>query len=317
MVTQIADVIVPEVFNKYVIQRTAELSAIRASGILASLPGLTVPSGGTTVKMPFWNDINGDDEVFTDSGETTPDKLTADKDIAVILTRIKSWSAHDLSGMFAGDDPLRAAGELVASFWARKEQKTLLSILAGALASTSMSSHTLDDSANAVDKSMLIDAMSLLGDAGSELSGMIMHSAVMYDLAKKRILDEKPTEPGTNVTPEFQTFLGRRVITDDSAPKTGSGAATVYTTYLFGPGAIAYAEGNPVHPVELERQGTKSVDVLIHRREFIMHPRGVRWIGTAAAATPSNTELATGTKWERVYNDKNIHIIALKHKIGE
>jgi hypothetical protein len=193
-----------------------------------------------------------------------------------------------------------------------KAQKTLIAILEGIFSSPSMADSIMDASTETLSNDLLIDAIALLGDASPNLSGILTHSAVQFDLAKKRLLDPKTGEPGTKDAPEFDTYLKRRVIVDDGAPRT----AGVYTTYFFGTGSIAFAEGTPKNPVEIERQGTKSVDVLINRREFIMHPRGVKWVGTAADTTPSNTELATGANWARVFENKSIHIVALKHMIG-
>lgn len=311
-VTRIADVIVPERFMQYVIHRTAQLSRIRSSGILGTVPGLTVPYGGSTVKMPFWNDIDDEDEVWSSGHETIPGKITSEKDVAVILTRIKSWGAEDLAEMFAGDDPMKAIGDLVAEYWARREQETLLSILDGVFASSGMTDNVLDASTDLLSHTLMVDAIAVMGDASRKLTGIIAHSAVQFDLARKRLLDQKPTEPGTTTAPEFGTFLGRQLIVDDGSPRTGD----VYTTYFFGAGAIGYAEGTPKYPVEISREATKSMDVLVNRRQFIMHPRGVKWIGNAANDTPSNTELSAGTNWQRVFKNKNIPIVALKHKIG-
>lgn len=315
--TRLSDVIVPEVFMRYVIQRMAELSNIRSSGILGSAPNIEIPNGGGTINLPFWNDIDEDDEVWSSGHETVPDKITSDKEVAVILTRIKSWGAEDLAGMFAGDDPFLAIGNLAAGYWARKEQRVLLAILKGVFASAGMNSNVLDatvggPSAGVVDNNLLVDAITLMGDASEKLTGIIMHSSVRSDLAKKRLLDPKPTEPGTNTAPEFGSYLGRKIIVDDGAPRDGN----VYTTYFFGLGAVAIAEGTPKNPVEIERKGTQSLDILINRRQFIMHPRGMKWTGKPAKTTPSNPELATGTNWERVFENKNIPIVALKHRIG-
>jgi hypothetical protein len=316
-VTQISNVVVPEVFNPYVLQRTAELSAVRASGIAAEVPGVTVPNGGATLNMPFWNDINSDDEVLSDTVELTPDKITAGKDVAAILTRGKAWAANDLSALFSGDDPLGAIANMVSTYWARKEQKTLLSILAGVFASTSMTGNLLDISgedgdAAIISSASLIDAISLLGDAAYSLTGIITHSAVMYDLAKKNLLDAKISGINVKTAPEFQSYLGRQIIVDDSAPND----AGVYTTYLFGQGAVGFAEGNVPVPTEVERKALAGNDYLVNRRSFILHPRGVKWVGTPSGSTPSNTELAAGTNWVRVYDNKNIRIVAFKHKIG-
>ena len=145
-ITKLADVIVPEVFNQYVIQRAAELSAIRSSGIAALVPGLVVPQGGYTVNMPYWNDLTGDDEVLSEGVDLTPGKIAAMKDVAVILARGRAWGVNDLAVAFSGanPDPMRAIGDLVAGYWARKEQAVLLAILKGVFAAVSMSDHLLD-----------------------------------------------------------------------------------------------------------------------------------------------------------------------------
>jgi hypothetical protein len=320
MITKLADVIVPEVFNQYLIQRTAELSAIRNSGIVAPVPGLAVPNGGYTVNMPYWNDLVGDDEVLSETNDLTPDKIAAAKDVAVILARGRAWGVKDLAVAFSGanPDPMRAIGDLVAAYWARKEQAVLLAILKGIFASASMSDHLLDISEEEgngaiITSETLIDALSLLGDAGGALTGIITHSAVMYDLAKKNILDSKVTARNSLDAPELNTYLGRRLICDDGAPA----ATGVYTTYLFGQGAIGYAEGSLPVPTETERKALAGEEYLVNRREFIMHPRGVKWLSSSiAGVTPTNAELSAGANWSRVYEGKNVRIVALRHKIG-
>jgi hypothetical protein len=318
-VTQITDVIVPEVFNPYVIAKTAELSAVRASGIAAPVPEIAVPPGGKTINIPFWNDLSGggDAEVLSDTAELTPAKITSGKDVAAVLMRGKAWAANDLAAAFSGGDPMKAIADLVSAYWARQEQKILLASLAGAFSAASMSGNVLDISgaagaAASVSGEALIDAISLLGDNGAALTGIICHSAVMYDLAKKKLLDPKISVGGVEGAPEFQSYLGRRIIPDDGCPA----AAGVYTTYLFGNGAAAYAEGLPPVPTETERKALAGNDILVNRKHFILHPRGIAWKGTPAGATPSDTELAVGTNWQRVYENKNIRIVAFKHKIG-
>ena len=81
-VTAIKDVIVPEIFTPYVIEKTAEKSRILQSGIAVANPKLNelVTAGGLTINMPFWQDLNGDDEVLSDQNPLTPGKIGADKD---------------------------------------------------------------------------------------------------------------------------------------------------------------------------------------------------------------------------------------------
>lgn len=318
MTVKIADVIVPEVFNPYVVQKTMELAAIFSSGIAQRTAEFDrlASTGAKTINMPYWTDLTGADEVLSDSSALTPDKIGTGQDIATILRRGKAWGANDLAANLAGDDPMRVIGDLVATYWARRYQATLISLLKGVFAAASMSGNKLDISAltggaEKITASSFIDAVQLLGDAKDQLTAVVMHSAVEAALAKQNLVEyvQLPSEAASRVP----TYLNKRVIVDDSCPV----ATDVYTTYIFGAGAIAYGEGNPVGfvPTETDRDSLAGEDYLINRRTFILHPRGVKWVGTPAGSSPSNAELETGTNWERVYENKAIRMVAFVHKI--
>jgi len=320
--TKISDVIVPEVFAPYVINRSMELSALWQSGIVTADPRvqLGARAGGETINMPFWNDLTGDEEELSDLKSLAVNKITTAQDVAVLQAVGKAWGANDLAGTLAGDDPMKAIAELVAGFWSRAMQARLLKTMTGVFAAASLSTNILDISggtgaAAVIDKSSFADAMFKLGDASSQLTGVVMHSATYAKLYKDDMLDTAKGAEGA----AFATYQGKRVIIDDGMPvSTG-----VYTTYLFGPGAIGYAEGAPKTPVETDRDSLAGEDVLINRRHFVLHPRGVKWVGTAVVSTgdasaghPSRTDLATGTNWTKVYDTKQIRMIAFKHKLA-
>lgn len=315
-VTKIADVIVPEIFTQYVIEKTAEKSRILQSGIAIANPKLNelVTAGGLTINMPFWNDLAGDDEVLSDSRALTPDKIGADKDVATLLMRGKAWGANDLAGALAGDDPMDAIAERVSDFWARKEQKILVSVLEGVFASATMTNHVLDKSTETLEAATILDGKQLLGDSADSLQAMLVHSAVFTALQKQNVIEYVSGGTGPSNSPiQIPTYLGYQIIIDDGMPV----ADGVYTTYLFARGSIGRGEGTPVSMVstETDRDSLAGEDYLINRKAMVIHPMGIRWIGTPAGVTPTNAELATGTNWERVYEDKNIGLVAIKHKI--
>lgn len=312
--TKISDVIVPEVFNPYVVQRTMALSALYNSGIISNNPELDrlANSGGTTINMPYWEDLNGDDEVLSDDGALTPAKITAGQDIAVLLMRGKAWSTNDLAKALSGDDPMAAIGDLVAEYRARRMQATLIKILTGAFVGTDMTNKVSDISAATGDSAKIsgetfLDALQLMGDAKDKLTGVIMHSATETQLRKNNLIQ---TELDSNNKP-ISLFMEKRVIIDDSCPAT-SGA---YTTYLFGQGAIGLGNGAAPVPTETDRDSLAGDDILINRWHNIIHPRGVKWIGTAAGSSPTNAELSTGTNWSKVYEDKAIRMVKFVHKL--
>lgn len=312
--TKISDVIVPEVFNPYVVQRTMELSALYNSGIIANNPELDrlATSGGSTINMPYWEDLNGDDEVLSDDGALTPGKIVAGQDVAVLLMRGKAWSTNDLAKALSGSDPMAAIGDLVAEYWARRMQATAIKLLDGAFAADNMTNKVLDISAlegeaAKINGEKFLDALQLMGDSKDKLTGVIMHSATETQLRKNNLIQ---TELDSNNKP-ISLFMEKRVIIDDSCPVS----AGTYTTYLFGQGAIGLGNGAAPVPTETDRDSLAGDDILINRKHYILHPRGVKWIGTAAGSSPTNDELATGTNWSRVYEDKAIRIVKFVHKL--
>ena len=331
--TTLQDVIVPELFNPYVINRTMELSALVQSGIITNNSEFDAlaSQAAPTVNMPFFEDLTGESEQIIEGADLEDNKITSNKDVAAIIRRAKMWSATDLSAALAGSDPMAAIGTLVAQFWSRDLQKELVALLDGIFgtipageegtppAETRLASNLLDisgKSGNAANwsGSAFIDAEQLLGDAKAQLTGICMHSATQAYLKKQNLLET--VQPSNDVA--FNMYQGKRVIVDDGCPvKNG-----VYTTYLFGNGAIALGNGNPVGfvPTETDRAKRKGsgVDYLINRKTMILHPRGIAWQNAVVAKTegPSRKEVAEPKNWKPVYESKQIRIVAFKHKLG-
>ena len=331
--TTLQDVIVPELFNPYVINRTMELSALVQSGIITNNSEFDAlaSQAAPTVNMPFFEDLTGESEQIIEGTDLDENKITSNKDVAAIIRRAKMWSATDLSAALAGSDPMAAIATRVAQFWSRDLQKELVALLDGIFgtipageegtppAETRLASNLLDisgKSGNAANwsGSAFIDAEQLLGDAKAQLTGICMHSATQAYLKKQNLIET--VQPSNDVA--FGTYQGKRVIVDDGCPvKNG-----VYTTYLFGNGAIALGNGNPVGfvPTETDRAKRKGsgVDYLINRKTMILHPRGIAWQNAVVAKTegPSRKEVADPKNWKPVYESKQIRIVAFKHKLG-
>lgn len=313
--TKIADVIVPTVFNPYSVERTTQLSELYTSGIIQTVPELNVlGDGGTTVTMPFWNDLDGEEEILSDTTPLGVDKITSGRDIAIIHARGKAWGVNDLAKALSGDDPMARIGDLVGAYWARRWQAMLLAVLQGIFASGDLNANIADISAATGDAAVIsgdttVDAVYKLGDAYSKLTAFAMHSATVAVLVKQGLIDYVPDSEGNLNLP---TYMGKRVIVDDSMPVTNG----VYTSYLFGQGAIGYGEGNAPVPTETDRDSLQGEDILINRRHFVLHPRGMAWVGTSAGVSPTNTELRVGANWDRRFDAKNIRIVQFKHRIA-
>ena len=316
--TQIQHLYAKPEFAARIQQLSTAQSALFQSGIVATDPTINTlaRSEGATFTLPFWNDIGGDSAVGSDDPDAvlTPSNITQGREVAVKLFRANAWAAMDITkSILAGDDPMERIAQLIAGWWVRDQQSILLNSLTGIFATALASTHVHDVSgeAKALDEAVILDGKQKLGDAADSLTALVMHSAKYTALQKKLLIDYIGAEGDIR----FPTFLGYRVIVDDSCPASGGN----YTTYLFGPGSVAYGEGTPKVPTEYKRDALAGngmgQETLVTRREFIFHPRGLRWTSTSmVGSSPTNAELATAANWAKAFTDKAIKIVKIVSK---
>jgi hypothetical protein len=321
--TKISDIVIPEIFVPYVQERTRTQSALFTSGIISPSPILDALAsrGGRLINMPFFKDLAGNSEVLSDLAELTPQKITTDTDIAVLLMRGKAWGSNDLADALAGDDPLQAIVNLVGDWWARDMQTTLINLLTGVFednidndfhdlvhditTADPIGSVVTTDDFNATSFQA---AIQLLGDAKAQLAAIAVHSQIESNMRIADLIEDK--EDSVSGLP-IPYYAGKRVIVDDNCPvEAGTSSGYNYTNYIFTQGAIGYGDGAAPTPVETDRNKLLGEDYLIHRKHFILHPMGVKFDdGSVAGESPTNAELALAANWDRVYEKKNIGIV--------
>jgi hypothetical protein len=226
---------------------------------------------------------------------------------------------------------MQAIVDLVAGYWARTDEGLIISCLKGIFGAASMAGNLLaihsetiagTTAATKLTGATFVDACAKLGDAADRLTAVAMHSATEAALRKLDLIDFLPDSEGK---PVLRVFQGRRVVVDDSLPvRAGTTDGQVYTTYLFGQGAFgkgsAPLDGEPLQGghgtegVELARVPLDSDTVLINRRRYILHPRGVKFTSASVAAdSPTNAELENQANWIRVWENKNVRLVAITH----
>jgi hypothetical protein len=332
MATLRSDIIIPEVFTPYVIEQTTQRDAFLASGVVRPMAELNATEGGDFINVPFWKaNLSGDFEVLSDSSSLTPGKITADKQVGVILHRGRAFEARDLAALAAGSDPMAAIGAKVADYVANQRQKDLLSCLKGVfgtLGTTSASAAffglTIDgesgDTPTVLSPRHVAEARSLLGDQGDKLAAVCMHSKVYYDLVERRAIDYVSTADarGTSTTqsggsmvaafgnPTVPTYMGLRVIVSDDVQTEGSGASSEYATYFFTEGAVASGEQMAMQ-TETDRDILAKSDAMSIDLHYCYHPVGSKWAVTTT--NPTRAQLETVANWSKVYELKNLGIV--------
>jgi hypothetical protein len=268
--------------------------------------------------------------VLSDSSSLTPGKITADKQVGVILHRGRAWEARDLAALAAGADPMAAIGAKVASYVANQRQKDLIKCLEGVFGGLTSNTGaafaglTFDLSGmTALGPRQVAKARSLLGDQGDKLTAVAMHSAVYYDLVERKAIDYVTnteargggTVATTGIAPVIAgsiqnaygevvvpTYMGLRVIVSDDLTPT----STNYPVYFFTQGAIASGEQLALQ-TETDRDILAKSDAMSIDLHYCYHPVGAKWgVGTT---NPTPAQLATIGNWSKVYETKNIGIV--------
>ncbi|ALQ51914.1 hypothetical protein [Nitrosomonas ureae] len=334
-ITKVADLVKPEIFLPYVQQQTTVKSRLIQSGILVpdAQLDLVLLGGGNTFNEPSFRDLPDDDDNVSSDNEAvlaTPSKVSTSKEIQVRLSRNKSWSSMDLAGDLAGADPMLSVVNRVADYKNRRLQGTFIAVVKGLLADNAASptgtdTHTQNDMTVDISGSSysdgvtnlsaeaVIDAKLTMGDSMDELGLISVHSIVYGRMQKNNLIDMIPDSQGVYNIPVFN---GMVVIVDDSMPASSG----VFESWLFGRGSFRFGQGLPKVPLESDRVAAAGngagMETLHHRWEWIIHPAGCAYVGTAPSGGPGNTaasnDLANAGSWSRVWPErKQVHIARL------
>lgn len=309
-VTSISDVIIPEVFTPYMIQKSVEKNAFIQSGICVSDPAIIIGQGGKTVTVPHWENLSGAAEVLSDSAELTVNAVTTFEDVAAVHARGVAYGFNGLATLLAGDDPAGVIATKLANKWNSEIEDMLTSTLNGIFGTAGLADSVKDASTSVLTSDIMTDAMFLLGDNFQDITAIAMHSAVLAKLTKLDLLD-KNVMPSTVSIP-MPSFMGKRIIVDDKLTPTEG----VYPVYFFGAGAFVFNENVSFATIKTDEDILADNTYIASRRSFILHPRGVAWTGSAVGATPSNKELATAGNWTLKDDRKNVPIAKLLCKVA-
>lgn len=339
---RLTDAFIPEVYGSYGTVDLPESNAFVASGVISrnSTMDEIARSGGKLPVIPFWNDIDPDDEPNY-SNDDPDDEATPDKIDSGTMTGRKAWlnkgfSEMDLVPELAGSSPMQRIRSRFETYWQRQLNRRAIATAVGILAdniANDSGDMVVDISAEAGDAAIFtseafIDAAFTLGENVGRLTAIAVHSLIHATLVKNdEIVMIKDSEGNLTIP----TYKGRIIITDDQLPVTGSGADRVFTSILFGANAIGFGgvegsafavgEGVPKVPFETVRNPRAGagggMEEIWERRTWLLHPFGFEWVEAGAALTefsPTLADLRLAAHWNRVVPRKTIPMAFIKSK---
>lgn len=327
--TQLSDIVIPEVYSAYVMKETMEKAGVFTSGLVKpdAFMSSQLAGGGHLFNMPFWYDLDSSDSQPVDddpSHTITPAKIGADKMRFVRQFRARAWSTANLSGELAGANPMQAIVSRTAAYWAREFNKLTIATLNGVI-NDNVAANSGDmvyvagvgtggstTPTVGIDAEIVLEAKQTMGDAADLLQIIVMHSRIYTNLQQQQLITFIPDAGNPHI--RIPTYLGYRVVVSDTCP-TGSGSA--YVSYLAAPGVLGYGEKPPIKPVEFKSEPLQGygagVEIMVTRRQFALHPYGLDFTDASTAAQFATTaELESAANWVRkVPERKMIPFVAI------
>lgn len=295
-----------------------------------------IANGSNLYTIPFYNVLGGDDDNYDGSTDMTVTDPTGSSQTGVVYGRMHAWRDKDFIRDFnSGANPMQQISSQVAKYWNKKRQNRLIGIMNGIFGITDndgWSLHTTNiafaassgtaGEANMVGEASAAEAVQkAVGDNAGIFGMAIMHSRVALNLAKQNLLQfRKYTDAaGIERTINIADWNGYTVIVDDGVPATtneNDTAAKDYTTYLFGTGAIQFAEAPVDTPVETDRTVLTNggYNILATRLRETLHPNGFSYTlpkpkpSGVNVSSPSDDQLAATVQWSVVADPKLIPI---------
>jgi hypothetical protein len=333
---QIADIYNPLTFGRRAQQAQLQLNRFLASGVAVQDPLIAqqIAQGGHLGEITNFGKLAVSEPNYSSddpSQNSTPANISSELQQFRASARNQSWSTMDLARELALQDPVAAITGRIGAYWATDDEQRLISSLLGVLADNEandaedMVIDVATDSASAVTDDeriggeRVLDALQTLGDHKASITTMAMHSAIHTRLQKQNLI-QYIRDADNNVM--FETYMGKRLVIDDSLPAVAGSNRITYTCMLFAPGVFGTASGRVLIPSEMFRAPSAGngggQDTLFSRINNVWHPYGFTFTsntvtgGAASLRFPTYANLKVAANWNRVHSRKNIPLAFIK-----
>ena len=325
MPTRIADIYEPEPYGRMINEKQLELNRYFGSGIMIRDAEIEtkLSSGGRTVEFAGFKPIeNVEPNISNDDPNdfAVPNKAQTQKLQARSADLNQAWSNMDLATQLSLPNPEEHIIGSIAGYWRTANERRLIHSTLGVLNANALNNQgdmqidiALDDpgqasAAEKLNKEVVIEAAQTMGDHKDGLNYIVMHSRVNANLA---IVEKNSFDKESVGDVKVPTYLGMRVIIDDSMPAIQGTNRLSYLSVVFAPSAFGYGEGYVKVPSEYERVPLAGKgggqENLISRENVIIHPYGFKYTDAVRAGdSTSLAELQNAANWERVWLRKHI-----------
>jgi len=333
-VVALANIYNPVTFGRRSQEAQLQLNRFINSGIAVTDPLLSqqISQGGQTGEITNFNGLSITEPNYSSdvpATKSTPDNISNAVCRFRAAQRNKSWSTMDLARELALQDPVGAITGRIGAFWKNDDEQRIMSSLIGILADNvanaggDMVINVATDAvgsavaAEQIGGDRVIDGLQTLGDHKDTLTTLAIHSKIHARLQKQNLIQFIRNSDNNLIT---ESYMGKRLIVDDSLPAVMGTNRITYTCIMFGPGAIGYAPGQVLNPSEIQRQPDAGngggQDIIFSRVNNVWMPYGFDFKSatlTGIAGVQANyADLKLAANWTRKWGRKNIPIAFIK-----
>lgn len=300
------DAYMREYVSETVSQEIAKFNA--ASGGAIVLAGVTTE--GSYKINSFVKDIRSAARYRRDPSSTASQSATAYQEgthIAVKVAGGFSVSIPDAVLMWAGEgepsaEIAQAMQEIAIQYAEAVIQDQLNTIVAAAGAAIEANTSVTSDvsTTSAITMLGLNGALKLFGDRGTSIVAWVCHSGAYYALTGEALSNSNNLYEigGVMITSALNRII---VVTDAPALAYENGATTdVYKVLGLVPGALQVTEPKQITAMNKETGNQNISTEWRANYDFMCQLLGYSWDTTAGGEYPTDTEIATGTNWDKI-----------------
>ena len=117
--THLKDMIIPEVFDRYVRNNSMKTNNLISSGIIQNDDWLGGQLGqpGTKITIPYINDLDGKADNWTDTQDIGVENLTSGSQLGMKFYQTKAFGQTDISTLLSGAPIQDQIASRFSNFW--------------------------------------------------------------------------------------------------------------------------------------------------------------------------------------------------------
>jgi hypothetical protein len=253
-------------------------------------------AGSPETSVPFLNPLDASIE----ENVASPDEsilaeihgITGGSQSARLNYKDQVWGSNPLLTTHRGIDVMAEIAARDERYWVERRKTHLVTVLS-AIATTAGANFTVNGGTNVASVDLLIDGKGMFGDAQAKATTVVMHSTQQRYLSKGQLGFVAPADSNTL----FGTVHGMNIVVSDSMP-VGLIAIVAEEAFSYGEANLgSYAMRYEASERAARGWGT---DILVSRKQYILHPQGFRFVGAVDPknASPTIAEMNNGNDWE-------------------